>query len=211
MQNLRAFIAIELPSEIRSAIYKATAGLHLAFDRSLVRWVAQHNLHLTLKFLGDVSPSKVELLQQMLLSEAANYQSFDLQVGGLGCFPSPKRPRVIWIGIQAPPGLASLQDSIEFGCRRSRFSARRAKLLPASDHRTHQPARFTGGPAAPCRCTGNDQGRSTWHSAGGSGAALQKRIKIRRPCLYEIILSPTDRSNPYEVTSERTGYCAYNC
>jgi 2'-5' RNA ligase len=42
-----------------------------------------------------------------------NYQPFDLQVGGLGSFPSPKRPRVIWIGIQAPPGLASLRDSIE--------------------------------------------------------------------------------------------------
>jgi 2'-5' RNA ligase len=113
MPNLRAFIAIELPSEIQSAIYKATAGLHQAFDRSLVRWVAQHNLHLTLKFLGDVSPSKVERLQQRLLSEAVNYQPFDLQVGGLGSFPSPKRPRVIWIGIQAPPGLASLRDSIE--------------------------------------------------------------------------------------------------
>jgi 2'-5' RNA ligase len=113
MPNLRAFIAIELPSEIQSAIYKATAGLNQAFDRSLVRWVAQHNLHLTLKFLGDVSPTKVELLQQMLLTEAANYQSFDLQVGGLGGFPSPKRPRVIWIGIQAPPELASLRDAIE--------------------------------------------------------------------------------------------------
>jgi 2'-5' RNA ligase len=66
-----------------------------------------------LKFLGDVSPANVELLKQMLSVEVSHHRGFEMGFGGLGAFPSPKRPRVIWIGIQAPAGLEVLQHGIE--------------------------------------------------------------------------------------------------
>lgn len=113
MSLLRAFIAVEIPPSIQDAIYAETAGLRKALSPNLVRWVAARNLHLTLKFLGDVSPANLEMLAQILGVEAAQHRALALQVSGLGLFPGPRRPRVIWVGIQAPAALESLQRGIE--------------------------------------------------------------------------------------------------
>ena len=113
MKLLRAFIAVEIPPEIRKAIESERAPLREALNKSLVRWVPTGNMHLTLKFLGDVSPANVEMLSQMLSLEAGQHPAFEIQFGGLGVFPSPRRPRVIWIGIQAPAELEALQRGIE--------------------------------------------------------------------------------------------------
>jgi 2'-5' RNA ligase len=110
---LRAFIAVEIPPTIHQAIQKQTASLRAALNASLVRWVPPDNIHLTLKFLGDVSPANLEMLKQMLSAEVSQHRAFEMGFGGLGAFPSPKRPRVIWIGIQAPAGLEALQHGIE--------------------------------------------------------------------------------------------------
>jgi 2'-5' RNA ligase len=113
MSLLRAFIAVEIPPEIHQAIEKKTAPIRAALDPSLVRWVPSGNTHLTLKFLGDVSPASVEMLSQMLSLEVSQHQAFELEFGELGAFPNPRRPRVIWIGIQAPAGFEALQHGIE--------------------------------------------------------------------------------------------------
>jgi 2'-5' RNA ligase len=113
MSLLRAFIAVEIPPEIHKAIESKTAPLRAALDTSLVRWVPTDNIHLTLKFLGDISPANVEMLSQMLNVEVGQHSTFVLKFGGLGAFPNPRRPRVIWIGIQAPAGLEALQRGIE--------------------------------------------------------------------------------------------------
>jgi len=113
MSLLRAFIAVEIPPGIHQAIENQTALIRAALDASLVRWVPSENIHLTLKFLGDVSPANVELLEQMLSVEVSHHRTFEMKFGGLGAFPNPKRPRVIWIGIQAPAGLEALQHGIE--------------------------------------------------------------------------------------------------
>ena len=75
-------------------------------------------MHLTLKFLGDVSPSNVDLLSEMLQSRIGSLSLFEIRLTGLGSFPSLKRPRVIYIGIQAPAVLDSLQRGIESASRR---------------------------------------------------------------------------------------------
>jgi len=118
MSLLRAFIAIELPSTLQAAIHAHTATLRAALDASLVRWVPPHNIHVTLKFLGDISPSSVELLTQMLTREVGQYSAFEVQVGTLGAFPTGRRPRVIWVGLDAPPSLESLQHGIESAAAR---------------------------------------------------------------------------------------------
>ncbi|NOY97900.1 MAG: RNA 2',3'-cyclic phosphodiesterase [Chloroflexi bacterium] len=133
MSLLRTFIAIEIPSEIQNAIHQNTAGLRQTLDRSLVRWVPVQNIHMTLKFLGNVSAANLETLDRMLITEASLHQPFTIQVGGLGVFPSPRRPRVIWIGIEAPETLTSLQHSIESAAARIGYEA---ESRPFSAHLT---------------------------------------------------------------------------
>ena len=110
---LRSFIAVEVPVEIQNAIAHSTASLQKALPKPTVRWVAPQNVHLTLKFLGDVSPANLERIADGLKMEAAAHGAFSMSVGGLGAFPTSRRARVIWIGLEAPPSLVALQRGVE--------------------------------------------------------------------------------------------------
>ena len=132
MSMLRAFIAVEIPAEIQQNVYKQTAAFRRGIE-SLVRWVPAHNMHLTLKFLGDVSPNNVEFLVQMLRNEAALVPAFDIHLAGLGAFPNLRRPRVIYVGIQAPAALDALQRGIEAAARRLGYES---EERPFSAHLT---------------------------------------------------------------------------
>lgn len=110
---LRSFIAVEVPAGIQGAIAQSTASLKNALPKSLVRWVTPQNVHLTLKFLGDVSSTNLERLAGTLKGEVASHEMFSMSVGGLGAFPSPRRARVIWIGLKAPPALELLRRGVE--------------------------------------------------------------------------------------------------
>ncbi len=112
MSLLRTFIAIEIPPEIRRTILRQSDGLRQAAGRS-VRWAALENLHLTLKFLGDTSAASVDFLTQALQAETSQRPPFEIKVGTLGAFPSLRRPRIIWIGMDAPAALSRLQGGIE--------------------------------------------------------------------------------------------------
>lgn len=116
MAVIRAFIAIPLPSEIQQRLDQVMLQLrqHLqTLPKSTVHWVPSGNIHLTLKFLGDVSFSNLDLLKKMLLSEVKGKLPFEFSLGGVGAFPNASRPRVVWVGIQAPPELQVLQSGIE--------------------------------------------------------------------------------------------------
>lgn len=129
MNLLRAFIAVEIPLSIRQAVCNATADLQKELN-SLVRWVPLENMHLTLKFLGDVSPSNVEMLKQMISAEADLFECFALRLEGLGSFPSLKRPRVIYIGIEAPAVLNALHRGIESASRRLGYESEDRDFSP---------------------------------------------------------------------------------
>jgi len=129
MSLLRAFIAVELPLEIRQAVCNTTSRLRNEIG-ALVRWVPIENMHLTLKFLGDVSPANMEMLSQMLGAETDLFNCFDLRLSGIGSFPSLKRPRVIYIGIQAPAVLESLQRGIESASRRLGYESEERGFSP---------------------------------------------------------------------------------
>jgi len=144
MSLLRAFIAIEIPPEIHKAIESKTAPLRAALDASLVRWVPTDNIHLTLKFLGDVSPASVEMLSQMLSVEVRQHSTFALKFGGLGAFPNPRRPRVVWIGIQAPAGLEALHRGIEAAAATLGYPS---EERPFSPHLTIGRVKQNAGPA----------------------------------------------------------------
>src|SRR6185503_5959 len=129
MSRLRAFIAVELPLEIRQNIQHATSNLRRDTG-SLIRWVAAENMHLTLKFLGDIPSANVEALTQMIHAQADSFNCFDIYLTGIGSFPSPKRPRVIYIGIHAPAALEAFQRQIESAARRLGYTAEERAFAP---------------------------------------------------------------------------------
>ncbi len=110
METLRSFIAIELPTTIQVELGRVIKQLSPA--TRAVRWVPAQNIHLTLQFLGDVEASAIASIQAALVQETKMRRPFEIHVGTLGAFPNPRRPRVIWIGVQAPPDLVDLQHGI---------------------------------------------------------------------------------------------------
>lgn len=130
MGLLRAFLAAEISIPLQDHIHTATAGLHAALGDGLVRWVPPHNVHLTLKFLGDVSRSNLDLIEQMLLKEAAQFAAFDMQVGGLGAYPNLRRARVLWVGLKAPAELLSLQRAVESAAARLGYESEERGFSP---------------------------------------------------------------------------------
>ncbi len=113
MSVIRAFIAISLSPEIYQQLDQVLAGLKNKLPGGSIRWIPAKNIHLTIKFLGDVSISSQELLTQVLQAEVSRHPSFELSVGELGVFPSLRRPHVVWIGVEAPPELAAVQHGVE--------------------------------------------------------------------------------------------------
>lgn len=113
MPVIRAFIAIELSPEIYAKLDEVEEQLQQNLAEGVIRWVPAQNIHLTLKFLGDVSLANLEVLKKILASEVSKFTPFEISVGELGAFPSIRRPRVIWVGVQAPQDLNILQHGIE--------------------------------------------------------------------------------------------------
>lgn len=95
----RAFIAVELALEVRQELGRIRDVVALALPPRAVRLVQPDNMHLTLRFLGDTAVTQLPSLTQQLDELASQHASFSLQLEGLGCFPNPKRPRVIWVGV----------------------------------------------------------------------------------------------------------------
>lgn len=130
MGLLRAFIAIEIPPNIQAAIEKQTARLRQALGSETVRWIPAQNMHLTLKFLGDIASSHVDFLKQLLTREATLHSQFDLQIGGLGSYPTSRRPRILWVGLHIPAELVALQKSIEAGTTRLGYEQEERDFAP---------------------------------------------------------------------------------
>jgi len=110
-ETIRTFIAIEIPDEIQEKLIEIQKDLAKFMPR--VSWVKKGNIHLTLKFLGDIRTNQIESINSVLQNIAESHSSFEMNLSGIGVFPNPRRPRVLWIGITkgAKPA-AKLADDI---------------------------------------------------------------------------------------------------
>lgn len=95
-QTIRAFIAVEAGNEVRRAAGELIERLRTA--GADVKWVAPENLHLTLKFLGDVALTETARICEAMEKTAREIEPFELEMAGAGAFPSVGRPRTIWLG-----------------------------------------------------------------------------------------------------------------
>jgi len=114
MATLRTFIAIDLDEELRQNLSRLQEHLREQMPPRSVRWVRPEGIHLTLKFLGDTAEEQVAAIQAALARAAVQVGPFSFEVGGLGCFPHSRRPRVVWVGLQELTGaLLNLREAVE--------------------------------------------------------------------------------------------------
>jgi len=119
--EIRAFIAVDLSAEMLDHLAKLSAKLQEELCRGnksegtgkVIRWVPAQNMHLTLKFLGNIHIKQVDRIQNKLREAVQGFVPFSLQVGKLGTFPNLNRPNVIWIGISPTPILDALYKCVE--------------------------------------------------------------------------------------------------
>lgn len=96
---MRTFIAIELPQEIKDFLAQLQA--ELKSTNADVKWVAPENIHLTLKFLGEIDDKQLEKVVQIINEAGKEKDKFQVSISSLGAFPKIDFPRVIWIGIES--------------------------------------------------------------------------------------------------------------
>jgi 2'-5' RNA ligase len=111
-KKIRAFLAIDLPGEVREKI--AAIQLRLKGVLEGVRWTRPEGIHLTLKFFGDIDKSTIGFISDIVEKRTKAFGSLSLAMGRLGAFPNPGRARVLWIGVEGETEkLVSLQGGME--------------------------------------------------------------------------------------------------
>jgi len=114
-QQIRSFIAIELPEEVKAGLHRLQTELTLP-QYTFVKCVAPESIHVTLKFLGNISPQKVAEITKVMEQASQGVSPFQLQISDVGAFPNMRQPRVLWVGIKGElDKLAAWQKRIDDG------------------------------------------------------------------------------------------------
>jgi len=170
---MRAFFCVPLKPDVASAIERVARGVREATEMR-ASWVRRENYHVTLRFLGEIDPLLTVDLERISRRITARLEPFVLPLDRLGCFPSVDRPRVLWIGGEAPPMFHGLASSLHHELRRLDFPPERK---PTVAHVTV--ARIKGRP---------DAGLSRVLDAADLPQGLEARAD--RIALMESVLSP---------------------
>ena len=126
---IRTFICIEIPGPIKDRIGVLQGALKGPDTR--VSWVKPDNIHLTLKFLGDVPASRTDAVYQSVDRAAQSVRTFKIELGGAGCFPSVRSPRILWVGLKKlPDELLRLHGNIEDELAREGFPRDQKRFAP---------------------------------------------------------------------------------
>ncbi len=127
--KIRLFVAIDLPEEEKRRLKKILAELKKELGG--IKWVDPDNIHLTLKFLGDVSIGKVPLLRSALDQAVFPVKPFSMKTGDLGIFPKTGRPRVLWLGLEKGGNeLSDLRERLEKFLSPLGFPPEKRKFTP---------------------------------------------------------------------------------
>lgn len=99
---MRLFVAMDLPAGVKDELARAIGVLRPAVPAA--RWVPRENLHLTLKFVGEVPDERLSAISAAVAEVAGGFVDFSTHLEGIGSFPSPRRARVLWVGLADPAG-----------------------------------------------------------------------------------------------------------
>src|SRR5215510_15207620 len=130
-ESWRLFIAIELPEAIRHKVRQHIDRLRHELPEARASWTPEQNLHLTLKFFGDVRVPRIELISEALRRATTQVVPFEIEVGGCGAFPPRGKPNVLWIGIDdSSASLQRLHAALETECERAGFPCDQLSFHP---------------------------------------------------------------------------------
>jgi 2'-5' RNA ligase len=130
MEEVRSFIAIELPEAVKLNLSQLEAKLKSGRQTS-VKWVAPESIHLTLKFLGNVVPESIKDIAQAMAEAAQGIPPFRLEVKDLGVFPNLKRVQVAWVGVHGEiDKLSQLQQRLDANLSRLGFAPEGRPFTP---------------------------------------------------------------------------------
>jgi len=129
-EQIRSFIAIELPEEARKGLARLRKELERD-EHKFVKWVDPGGIHLTLKFLGNIPSKRVREITEAIEEAAQGIYPFHLEIGGLGAFPSLRQARVFWVGISGEVDkLSRLQQNIDSALAVLGFSKEERSFVP---------------------------------------------------------------------------------
>jgi 2'-5' RNA ligase len=124
---VRAFIAIDLPEPIHALLALDQQSFRAVCPEA--RWTRSEGIHLTLKFLGEISNEQVAEVTEAL-GVLGRFEPFAVDIEGFGFFPNARRPRVFWAGVKAPPALAQLAERVEASMEKLGFSPEQRPYQP---------------------------------------------------------------------------------
>ncbi len=126
---MRLFIGIELPSELKESLLRFQSEIKsLGVSGS---WKSQGNFHITLEFLGEQEQEKITLLKEILSKAARDNQPFKLSLGGIGAFPSFKRPHTLWTALNGSlDELNRLREEIHSDLTKNGFTLENRQFKP---------------------------------------------------------------------------------
>jgi RNA 2',3'-cyclic 3'-phosphodiesterase len=129
VESVRTFVCIEIPETIKGRIERLQQTLKQSGAQ--VSWTKPSNIHLTIKFLGDVRRERIDDACEAIERAASAVNEFEIEVAGAGCFPSPKNPRVLWVGLSnLPDELRRLHRAVEDELARKGFAREAKKFSP---------------------------------------------------------------------------------
>ena len=111
-ERLRTFTAVELGQKQVQTLAAYTQQLLNKFPSGF-RWVKAEHLHLTLKFLGEITPKQAETVSAVLAQVCQNFKPFALRIEGCGAFPNWRNPRTIWAGLTPVKEVQSLHHQMD--------------------------------------------------------------------------------------------------
>ena len=123
LSTWRTFCAIELSDDVRAQLQDHVRRLREAVPEASASWSRPENVHLTLKFFGNVPKEKLKRISDAAARVSGEFNAFQIRIGGTGVFPKASRPQVLWIGVDDPSGgLSELQRQFEEECAKEGFA-----------------------------------------------------------------------------------------
>jgi RNA 2',3'-cyclic 3'-phosphodiesterase len=130
-ERLRLFVAVDVPVGLLEALNDSLAPLRARTEVTSARWTTPANQHVTLKFLGWVDADALDPVTATLVSVASSHEPSTITLAGLGAFPSERRARVLWAGLDDPAGLLSaLASDLEAALVPVGFKAEKRGFTP---------------------------------------------------------------------------------
>lgn len=111
MSQVRAFLAIDLDDELKPKINRIIRQFKKTDAR--IKYVELENLHLTLKFFGEIDTDGLELLEERIAAVVSQFEPFDITIKGCGAFPNSSHIKVIWVGIDDDAIIRDLHDKLD--------------------------------------------------------------------------------------------------